>query len=198
MIYIYGDSHGMFSFKKLNIPHRNYSEISVTMHRIGRDNQIINFNNIEHNNESIICLVYGEVDCRCHIQRQIDIGRSEDDVIYELVNNYFNTIKTNINIYKKIIIVGVIPPTQKNDYETIHGPILSDFPFVGTDEDRVKYTIKVNKLIEELCNKNEYIYFNPYYYYTREDGMLKHELSDSTVHLGDNTFFLEKFAELFT
>jgi hypothetical protein len=95
MIYIYGDSHGMFSFKKLNIPHRNYSEISVTMHRIGRDNQIINFNNIEHNNESIICLVYGEVDCRCHIQRQIDIGRSEDDVIYELVN------KKEENISKK-------------------------------------------------------------------------------------------------
>jgi hypothetical protein len=197
MIYIYGDSHGMFSFKNLNIPYIDYHENSITMHRIGRDNKIINFNNAEHDSNSIICLVYGEVDCRCHIQRQIDIGRNEDDVIYELVVNYFNTIKNNINNYKKIIIVGVIPPTRRYDYENINGPILHEFPFVGTDEDRCKYTIKVNKLIQELCNKNGYIYFNPYYYYTRDDGTLKYEFSDSIQHLGDNTFFLEKFIELY-
>ena len=197
MIYIYGDSHSMFSFKNLNIQHKNYYENSITMHRIGRDNRIINFNNAEHNTNSIICLVYGEVDCRCHIQRQIDIGRYEDDVINELVNNYFNTIKNNINVYKKIIVVGIIPPTNRNDYETLYGPITGEFPFIGTDEDRSKYTIKVNKLIQELCNKNEYIYFNPYHYYTRDDGTLKHELSDKTVHLGNNAFFLEKFTELY-
>jgi hypothetical protein len=198
MIYIYGDSHGMFSFKNLNIPYIDYHENSITMHRIGRDNKIIHFNNTQHDSNSIICLVYGEVDCRCHIQRQIDIGRNEDDVIYELVVNYFNTIKSNINIYKKIIIVGIIPPTKKSDCENINGPMLGEVAFVGTDEDRSKYTIKVNKLIEELCNKNGYIYFNPYYYYTRpEDGTLKYELSDKTVHLGDNTFFLEKFIELY-
>lgn len=197
MIYIYGDSHGMFSFNNLNIPYIDYHENSITMHRIGRDNRIINLNKAEHNNDSIICLVYGEVDCRCHIQRQIDIGQNKNDVINELVNNYFNTIKTNINVYKKIIVVGIIPPTQKNDYETINGPILSEFPFVGTDEDRVNYTITVNKLIEEQCIKNGYIYFNPYHYYTREDGTLKYELSDKIVHLGDNSYFLEKFIELY-
>lgn len=167
------------------------------MFRIGRDNIIINFNKDEHNENSIIVMVYGEVDCRCHIQRQINMGLNEDDVIYNLVNNYFGTIKNNATIYKKIIIVGVIPPSRQNDFEKIHGPITHAFPFVGSDEDRVRYTNKVNKLIEEFCNINGYVYFNPYHYYASEDGNLNFELSDTSCHLGNNSFFLEKFYELY-
>ena len=74
---------------------------------------------------------------------------------------------------------------------------MHEFPFVGKDEDRVRYTNKVNKLFEELSNKNGYIYFNPYLYYTRPDGTLKHEFSDSIVHLRNNNFFLESFMDLY-
>lgn len=198
MIHIYGDSHAFFSFKNLKLDYRDYHCASITMFRIGRDNIIINFdrNNIQKND--IIILSYGEVDCRCHIQRQINIGKSEDDVISELVNNYFETIKKNtINIGAKIIIVGIIPPTKQVDYETIHGPILHEFPFVGSDESRVRYTNKANKLLEKMSIENNYIYFNPYSHYTESDGTLKYELSDKIVHLGDNSLFLEKFIDLY-
>ena len=197
MLFLYGDSHTDRSFKNIKIPHRNYYQISITMFRIGRDNIIINFDSNHHNIDSILCFVYGEVDCRCHIKRQVNMGRNEDDIINELVNNYFKTIKNNIIYYKKVIVVGVIPPTMQSEYENIHGPITHEFPFVGTDEDRVRYTMKVNKLLEELCNSNEYIYFNPYSYYTRDDGTLKFELSDTCGHLGNNSYFLEKFTELY-
>lgn len=70
------------------------------MYRIGRDNNIINYRN-EQTKDDIIILVYGEVDCRCHVQRQIDMGRNEDDIINELVHNYFITIKNNITKFKK-------------------------------------------------------------------------------------------------
>ena len=50
----------------------------------------------------------------------------------------------------KIIIVGVIPQTKQSDYEILNGPILHEFPFVGRDEDRVRYTNKVNKLTNFL------------------------------------------------
>lgn len=199
MIYIYGDSHAYFSFKNLKIDYNSLHCFSITMFRIGRDNIIINFNKDIIQKSDIIILSYGEIDCRCHIQRQINLGKNEDNVINELVNNYFQTIKNNIiNIDAKIIIVGVIPPTKQYDYEILHGPILHEFPFIGSDEDRVRYTNKVNKLLEELSIINNYIYFNPYYYYERPDGTLKHELSDSTVHLGNNSFFLEKFIDLYT
>ena len=198
MIYIYGDSHAHFSFRNLKLDYTDLSHSAITMYRIGRDNIIINFNKDIIQKNDIIILSYGEIDCRCHIQRQLILGRNEDDIINELVTNYFTTIKNNtLNIDSKIIIVGVIPPTKRNDYEIIHGPIKHEFPFIGSDEDRVRYTKKVNKLFEELSIKNNYIYFNPYSYYERPDGTLKYELSDKLVHLWDNSYFLEKFVELY-
>jgi hypothetical protein len=167
------------------------------MFRIGRDNTIINFNSDDHDDNSIICLVYGEVDCRCHIQRQIDLGRTEDSVINDLVSNYFRTISNSVKSHKTIIVVGVIPQTKQRDLESIHGPITHEFPFVGKDEDRVRYTRKVNLCIKELCDLVGYRYFDPYSHYSRDDGTLKFELSDTTGHLGDNSVFLNKFVDLY-
>jgi hypothetical protein len=200
MIYIYGDSHARFSFMNLGIPFYDKCEYSITMHRIGRDNQIVNFNNWEHDHNSVICIVYGEIDCRCHIQRQIDLGKNEDDVIHELVENYFKTIKNNVTICKKIVIVGIIPPTKQEDCETFNGSIQEShpYPFAGTDLDRVRYTTKMNNLIQEFCTTHDFVYFNPYQYYTREDGTFDYEYSDKTMHLKDNAYFLEKFVELYS
>ena len=105
MIHIYGDSHAKNNFKNLNLPHRDLHQNSITMFRIGRDNCIMNFNNREHDQNSIICLVYGEVDCRCHIQRQINLGRNEDEVIYEVVDNYFKTIQKIIYSTSSVILI---------------------------------------------------------------------------------------------
>ncbi len=96
------------------------------MFRICRDNKIINFDKDKIINENdTIVLSYGEIDYRCHIQRQINNGINEDDIINYLVNNYFITIKNNIVQKCKIIIVGIIPPTKQNDYELINGGIKS-------------------------------------------------------------------------
>ena len=198
MIYIYGDSHANASFKNLKLVYKNCYENSITMFRIGRDNTIINFKKDEiRNKDDVIVLSYGEVDCRCHIQKQIDNGRKEDDIIHELVRKYCETLRNNIVTNNKIILVGVIPPTKQCDYEAIHGPILHEFPFVGKDADRVRYTNKVNEQLQELAKTHNYIYFNPYSYYTRDDGTLKFELSDTTGHLRDNTYFLEQFYECY-
>ena len=194
MIYIYGDSHANASFKNLRLEYRDLHYPSITMFRIGRDNIIINFNKDMIKKGDFIVISYGEVDCRCHVQRQIDIGKNEDDVINELVNAYIKTIKNNtLDLEAKVVIVGVIPPTSQSDFnEQNH-----EFPSTGKDEDRVRYTVKVNKLLEELSLENDFIYFNPYSYYTRENGTLKFEFSDNTIHLGDNSYFLEKFTELY-
>jgi hypothetical protein len=95
----------------------------------------------------------------------------------------------------KIIIIGIIPPTLQYDYEIQNGP-KTHHPFEGSDENRVRFTIKMNKLLKEYCHKYSFIYFNPYSYYTKENGTLKYELSDKTVHFGDNKYFLEKIYEL--
>ena len=195
MLYIFGDSHALFSFKGLTIPHQNRSYPSITMYRIGRDNCIINYTSDIDLSENTIVICYGEVDCRCNIGKQILLGRNEDLLIEELVSSYFRTIS---QISKaQIIIVGVIPSVSQKEHEKIHGPITHEFPFVGSDEDRIRYRNKVNEKLKDYSLKNGYIYFNPYEYYTRSDGILKRELSDNNCHLGDNTYFLEKFIENF-
>ena len=197
MIHIYGDSHALFSFKNMKLNYKDHHCSSKTMFRIGRDKVIINYNEEDITSQNdLIVLCYGEIDCRCHIKKIIEKGGSEDSVIDDLVNNYFITILTNIK-KGKIIIVGVIPPTRQTDYESINGPILHEFPFVGTDGDRVRYTAKVNKKLMELADLYNYIYFDPYSYYTNSDGTLNYDLSDKTVHLKDNRVFLEKFYEIY-
>jgi hypothetical protein len=170
------------------------------MFRIGRDNIIINFNKNDIQKNDIIVLSYGEIDCRCQIQRQIHLGGNEDDIIRNLVDNYITTIKkntTDLGMDVKIIIVGVIPPAKQTDYESLHGPITHEYPFVGTDEERVRYTNKVNGLLKKMAIDNNYIYFDdPYTYYTRPDGTLKHELLDTIVHIRDNSHFLQCFIDL--
>jgi hypothetical protein len=195
MIYIYGDSHAGESFRGLQLPHTDLHQNSVTMHRIGRDGIIINFDPEQHTNDSIVCFMYGEVDCRCHVQRQIDLGRDENEVISELVRAYFGTLKKNIRLCKAVVVVGVVPPTIREKHEDIHGPITHAFPFVGTDMDRVRYTKKVNRSIQAYCKSHGYTYFAPYAYYTSEDGTMKRELSDLNVHLGDTSVFVEEFTK---
>lgn len=245
MITIFGDSHAYSSFIGLyKVDERMvaiHSQPSMTMHRVGRDNELLHCSStpiIQHNYKitkmqnstntglkSTFVFLYGEVDCRCHIQKQIDLGRDEDDIIKTLVEKYFQTIANNISkseiqesnrmmspfIFRvalrevksekpsfSVIVVGITPPLSKMEYETIHGPITHEFPFVGTDECRVRYTRKMNDCIKKMCSEYGYYFFggeDVYGFYTDPNGCLKFELSDSNVHIGQNGFFLSKFTE---
>jgi len=205
MIHIFGDSHGLNTLKNLNtfnIPNNNKSSPSITMHRIGRDNIIINFdkNNIKPNDT--ICLLYGEVDCRCHVKKQVNLGRKENEVVESLVEDYFKTINNNVNTIEnsnniKVIIFGVIPTTRQHELEKINGPITHEFPFVGTDEDRVRITNYMNILLEKYAINNNYYYFYPYDYCTNADGTLIFEMSDTIGHINDNTNVLKLFYDTY-
>lgn len=197
---IYGDSHAMLSFKGLKLDHRNLFEFSRTMFRIGRDNIVINFKPEHLSPDRIFCLVYGEVDVRGHVWKQVNYGRHHDTVCTELVDAYFRTIKSNITQYKAIIIVAIAPPTAKVDHEpcNIHTDITGGpIPFSGSDHDRVIYRTKINELLSEGCAKHGYVFFNPYEFYTRPDGTLKYELSDNCIHVGNNSHILEEFSKLY-
>jgi hypothetical protein len=191
MIYIFGDSHSDFNFR--NLPANNYAEPSITMHRIGRDNIIMNFKPIFNKKDSTFIFNYGEVDCRCNIGKQIISGRNLNDVCQLLVDDYFNTIKNNVKLYKNIIIVAIIPPTRKEDYESVNGPITHEYPFVGSDDDRLIYHETMNSLLKDKCVENGFIFFDPFDHYSDNGGFLLQSLSDNQVHIGNNGKFLEEF-----
>lgn len=192
MIFIFGDSHAnmiMKGFECGDIFHNLYQN-SVTMHRIGRDGIIPNFNN-SFNGENTFIFFYGEVDCRCHIHKQIALGRELNEIIEELTSKYFQTIKNNIKCYKKIIIGSIVPSIRKYEYENVHGPVTHEFPFMGTDEERVLYTKLMNKSLFKKCKEYNFIFLDFYNYYSRPDGTLKYELSDGICHISENKYIID-------
>ena len=196
MIYLYGDSHAQHSFAKLAQPHQNLSQPSVTMFRVGRDKVIPNFDPNSHDEQSVVCFAYGEVDCRCPVQRQVDLGRGEDEVIHELVQAYVEALRSCMGQRRLAVVVAVIPPTRRAAYEAVHGPIRHEFPFVGSDQDRVRYTEKMNRAMQTLCEDSEFLFFDPYTQYTDLSGHLPHELSDGQVHVADSLQAVHEFNQL--
>ena len=160
------------------------------MHRTGRDKVIVNWKPCD--TTDTVLLVFGEIDCRAHIGKQIASGRAEEEVINTLTTEYIDTIKRIVRA--NVIVVAVIPPTSRIDYdrEVADG----SYPFESSDQDRVRYTSFVNKKLSELCQENGFTFFNPYTEYTREDGCLRRELADGNVHVGNSKYVLLHFNEL--
>lgn len=196
---IYGDSHALVLFKGLKLEHRNLFQFAKTMYRVGRDQQIVNFHESHNDPETVFFLAYGEVDVRAHIGRQTHYGRHHEGVCKELVEAYLRAVTTQIKIYKAVIIMAVPPPVASEDHApcTIHTPSTGGpLPIVGTDSDRVIYTELMNKLLADGCSKHGFVFFNPFSFYTRENGTLKHEMSDNCIHIGKSEHVLEQFYSL--
>lgn len=195
-IHIFGDSHAHFTFQGLGSHFKRYEflshhQYSTTMHRVGRDQHIINCqpDTIDKRHD-IIIVVYGEIDCRCHIQRQINKGRELDEIVQTLVDAYITSILQYG--FHNVIVVAVPPPVSKNEFEKRNGPIQHHLPFVGTDKDRVLYTTKVNHLLEEQCARNGLLFSNPFHSYISENGTMDFSKTDGLNHVGNNTNAIEE------
>ena len=196
MIYIFGDSHANFNMKNFSIEHINLYQTAVTMYRIGRDNEIINFNSNMNSEDNIFILFYGEVDCRCHIYKQLELGRDLNEIIELLVDSYFKSISNNITKYDKILVGSIVPPVNKEWHQSIHGPITHEFPILDTDANRVLYTKLMNNKIEEYCLKYNYKYLDTYSDYSDNNGLLIIDKSDKNCHIVDNNNIHLKVIEL--
>lgn len=186
MIHVFGDSHGLFSFDGL-ANSINHSRPAITMHRIGRnDSAFMNLNSNERITSAPYSIhQYGEIDCRCHIGRQ---DRPASAVISTLVSSYIQSILHHLPSDSKLAIVcAVPPPTYQSKYESVHGPITHEYPFIGSDEDRVKYSTDLNRSLAEACGVDERLRFLDVYSSFRDDrGMMIFEMSDQCVHVGSS------------
>jgi len=193
MIHIFGDSHADFNFKNIKYNNvKNNCKYSITMHRVGRDKLDLSPYGVMNND--IIIYQIGEVDCRCHIGKQLLLGRQLNEIIYELVNNFTNSIKDNLQKYNnlKIIVCCIPPPMNREYYENLHGPITHEFPFIGTNLERSNYTILMNTELQKYCEQNNFHFLNYYDDYTDINGNLKIEYSDNICHIYKNEIILEK------
>ena len=178
--HIAGDSHnstlrGFTGVKHLNMcEHYNWSPMSMYFASKEKNH----FLTLKKEGLWILC--FGEIDVRCLIYNQIHKkNRDENEVIESLANSFINNVTS---FYSEIAIMSVVPPVKfySGNYKLeLNDP---NFPFVGPDEDRSRYTKKLNEILRKKCEEKDLIYINIYDSYKDSNGFLIKELSDGTVH----------------
>ncbi len=107
--------------------------------------------------------------------------------IYNLMYNYILLLKGYESAYKITCIPCNIfpnpsPSPSKLFVDSYYG-FCADFNAEGSHEQRNSYTKYANKILEELCEKNNLKFFNIYNEITDQEGFLKKEYSTDYIHL---------------
>ena len=176
-----GDSHSMYTFSGIAAETRHLGP--VTMHRVGRDGPWLadQVRDVVAD-DCVIVFCVGEIDVRCHVHRQIvEHGRNEGEVVESLVNGYADALR--YCRHPHIAVLAVVPPCRFLD--PMHNP---EFPFVGTHEDRLRYTRGVNTALRKACHENQWTYVDVSEPYQDSEGFLRRDRSDGCVHIGDTTY----------
>jgi hypothetical protein len=183
-IHTIGDSHSFNGWSGIINHHLGallcYSFGKAKLNRC----DIRNFN-IKDGDTIVFCL--GEIDCRCHIHKHITETTIYQDIINNIVDNYFEAIELNVSTsqikLKNICVYNVVPPIQKyNTWEN------SEYPYLGTDEERKQYVLYFNEKIKEKCIEKKYLFFDVYDKYIDENGFLRKDLSDDNVHIRNGVY----------
>ena len=188
MLYVYGDSHARFNMEGYPLPHVMRHTNSITMHRVGRDHEILLCDPSAIQQSDTCLFFYGEVDCRCHIGRQLVLGRKLHEIVEQLVESYLQTISHLFpSPDRPSIVIGFItPPVRKEDHEARHGPITHEFPMIGTDQERALFTRQMNEALRIACLSYDYLFLDLTSFYADEEGMLHIEKSDYNCHILEN------------
>lgn len=88
---------------------------------------------IEFNKKGLKFFVFREIDIRCHIGKGYSIK--------ELAGRYVKRLEK----FDNVGIVGVTPPTK------IDIANRKEYPVIGTDKQRVRWTKELNKELERHC-----------------------------------------------
>lgn len=189
MLYVYGDSHARFNMAGYPHPHVLLHTNSITMHRVGRDREILQCDPSVVQQSDTCLFFYGEVDCRCHIGRQLALGRELHDIVEQLVGSYLQTISHLFPAHPahQLIIGSITPPVQKEAHEVRHGPITHEFPMIGTDQERALFTRRMNEALRAACLTRHYVFLDLTPFYADEEGMLYLEKSDYNCHILENS-----------
>ncbi len=189
MIHTFGDSHccGAFAcFPQIKIHHLG----PVLAYSFGKDKlKRLNIKDYDVKENDTVLFSFGEIDCRCHINKHITTDNTFENIIDNIIINYFEAIKENIIQYNNIntIIYNVVPPPQLFNTWVDLG-----YPFLGTDEERKSYVLYFNKQLKNYCLKYNYIFFDIYDAYIDVNGYLNKVYSDDHVHI-NNCIYISEF-----
>lgn len=195
-IHVVGDSHASNTISGWKDCKNIISHYigSVLCYSFGNDKfKRFDIRKIKLNNNDSIIFCFGEIDCRCHIYKHITPENTYQMIIDKIISNYIEAIKMSITLcrrkLKNICIYNIVPPIHKNDR-----PENPDFPYLGSDEERLSYVLYFNQKLKEKCSENNWIFFDIYDKYCNDDGFLNADFSDETVHI-KNGIYLQEFID---
>ena len=190
-VHTFGDSHCNGAFESFTTIKRHHLG-PVLCYSFGRDK--LNRLNIKNYNvkERDICIFsFGEIDCRCHIKKYIRNDKTYQEIIDEIIENYFIAIYLNVKQYNNltVYVYNVVPVPQLFNTWNDEG-----YPFIGDDEERKNYVLYFNAKIKQYCKKYKYHFFNIYNKYINENGYLDKKYSDDHVHIAnDKNKYIKQF-----
>jgi hypothetical protein len=161
----------------------------VTLHRLGRDGELatllenrlrwnpaFRFRRVALNQRDVVLVSAGEIDVRCHLDTQIRIrGRYETDVLEALARG--GSVACAQVWRRHGVRTGFLeipPPARRVDSQ--------EWPIRGALVDRVKWTGKLNRLLNDALRREGLPFVPLPAVITDTDGSLREELSDGSVH----------------
>jgi hypothetical protein len=129
----------------------------------------------------------GEIDVRCLLHKQInEYGRKEDETIETLVDNYISNLhKLN---HTKLAISTTVAPAKTEGFEVQQKyTINSDYPFKGSDQERSRWSKKLNHYLINKCIEKNITYLDIYSLFKDDEGFLDHQYIDADmIHVSKN------------
>ncbi len=188
----FGDSHSVNGWPDYVVKNHIGPTLAYSFgnERLGR----LDITNYEVNEGDHLVFSFGEIDCRCQVSKYHDRYefRSFEPVIDNIAYNYIEAVKENIDKLGKDVTVwiyNVIPPVKKGTFAENEL-----YPVTETDAQRKNYVVHYNSRIRFYGERIGYRFFDVYDNYTDEYGLLKWELSDGNVHIG-NGIHIEQFIQ---
>lgn len=175
MIHTIGDSHCWHGW--LKIPGVEYHVHGpMTMFSFGQTMPPVVY---EIPEDDVIIFCWGEIDCRCRVNKHEPNWKENIDMIVE---GYGKAIEANTQRHKKAFVYNVVPPPRKGTVPENPG-----FPLLGSDSERLSYVRYMNEKLREL----PWGFVDVYDDYSDEEGFLKMGLSDGHVHISDPLYLIK-------
>lgn len=164
---------------------QRFSPGPLTMHRIGRDGLAALLGMMPQmppgaGPHTAWLFVFGEIDLRCHFGPQVHHhGRAIQDIISTVVEAYLNVLaafQTGTRV-AAVAVRGVVAPLPNEWHHD------DTYPIRATFEERRAWRLVLNEALKAGCLLRRFVYVPPPAWSERPDGTMRHEVSDTCIHV---------------
>jgi hypothetical protein len=168
-------------------------------HHLFKIYEYINTNLNLFNQETMLLLQVGEIDCRVHLPKYVTGNRSTSNVVEECVTRYHRSILDLKNNGYKIGVMGMQPSMCDESIKNKMPIKEQSYNISGNTKLRNDISKKWDEFHNSLCNESDIPYISIYDDLVDKDGLAKEEYFIDFIHLShDKTieFWIKKLKDL--